>query len=340
MSISVLKPGLLTTVQDSGRYGYEKSGIVVSGAMDIYDMKLANIAVGNNESEGVLEATMIGPSLKIDKGELISITGADISPVINKEKVPMGRPVYIKEDSILEFGQIISGCRVYIAVCGGFEIKPVMGSVSTYLRGALGGVEGRALKKGDILNIKSKTIIGENLIKKLMNRSKDIYENSKFCAPHWYIKNYADYGNDKSKSNVIRVFEDMQYKNFSRKSLDEFWNSEFVIDSKSDRMGYRLKGPEISMEEKIEMISGEVSFGTIQIPPDGNPIILLADRATAGGYPKIAHVCDYDIQKLVQMKPGEKIKFEKIDIKEAERLYIERQKEIEDLKKSIELISI
>lgn len=339
MSISVLKPGLLTTVQDSGRYGYQKSGIVVSGAMDIYDMKLANIAVGNDENEGVLEVTMIGPSLKISKGELIAITGADISPVINKKKVPMGRPIYIKEDSILEFGRILNGCRAYIAVCGGFDIKPVMGSISTYLRGELGGVEGRALKKGDVLKTKPKTLIGENIIKKLITYSNHSYCSWEFCAPLWYIKNYSDYGKTNSEYEVIRVFEDMQYKNFSKKTLDKFWNSVFAIDSKSDRMGYRLKGPEISMDQKFEMISGEVSFGTIQIPPDGNPIILLADRPTAGGYPKIAHVCNYDLQKLVQMKPGDYIKFEKIDIKESEKLYIERLKEIEFLKKSVEFVN-
>lgn len=247
--------------------------------------------------------------------------------------------IIIKEDTILEFGPCLKGCRTYIAVCGGFDIKPVMGSVSTYLRGKLGGVEGRALQKGDVLSIKPKNEAGENIIKKLITNSKDTYNYSEFCAPHWYIRNYADYGESKSEYRVIRAFEDRQYKNFGDGALEKFWNSEFVIDTKSDRMGYRLKGAEIIMEEKIEMISGEVSFGTIQIPPDGNPIILLADRATAGGYPKIAHVCDYDIQKLVQIKPGERIKFKKIDIKDAEKLYIERLKEIEELKKSIELIT-
>lgn len=339
MSITVLKPGLLTTVQDNGRYGYQKIGISVSGAMDIYDMNIANIAVGNNENEGVLEVTMIGPSLKIDKGELIAITGAYISPVINGKNVPMGRPIYIKEDSILEFSKNLSGCRAYIAVCGGFDINPVIGSVSTYSRGKLGGVDGRALKKGDVLNIKHKTLLGLNLIRKLTSDSNLVNNNINFCAPNWFIKDYSHYGKSTSEYTVIRVFEDMQYKNFSKESLNKFWNSQFIIDSKSDRMGYRLKGPEISMNKKIEMISGEVSFGTIQIPPDGNPIILLSDRATAGGYPKIAHVCNYDIPKLVQLKPFEHIKFERIDIKMAETLYIKRLKEIEEFKKSIELIS-
>lgn len=333
MSMEVLKSGLLTTIQDSGRYGYQKSGIVVSGAMDLYDMKIANIAVGNDENEGALEITMIGPSLKIDKGELISITGADICPTINKKKVPMGRPVYISEDCILEFGACKTGCRAYLAVAGGFDIEDVMESKSTYLRGSIGGIQGRALKKGDVIGTRSKSQLSQRLIDKLKQNKNDL----NFSAPKWYMKNY---GHRFSKTNEIKVFEDMQFKKFSPKSIDEFFNSDFVIDSRSDRMGYRLKGPEIQLKEKIEMVSGEVSFGTIQIPPDGNPIILLADRATAGGYPKIAHVCAVDIPKVVQFKPGEKIRFKKIDIEEADRLYIEMLTEIEELKKSIELISL
>lgn len=138
----------------------------------------------------------------------------------------------------------------------------------------------------------------------------------------------------------IRVFEDMQFKDIREESIREFFTKPFIIDSKSDRMGYRLNGPKVELSEKIEMISGEVSFGTIQVPPDGNPIILLADRATAGGYPKIAHVALYDIPKLVQLKPSDKIIFKKITLKEAEELYFKRELYIEKLKKSIKIISI
>lgn len=333
MSISVLKPGLLTTIQDSGRYGYQKYGVVVSGAMDSYDMKLANIAVGNDENEGVLEITMIGPSLKIGKGELISITGADISPTINKKKVPRGRPIYIREECILEFGSCKAGCRAYMAVSGGFNIEDVMESKSTYLRGSIGGMQGRALKKGDVIEIKGKSELAGRLINKL----KESKNNKYFSAPKWYMKNYYD---KSANTDEIRVFEDMQFNRFSQKSIDDFFNDEFIVDSKSDRMGYRLSGPQIKLEENMEMVSGEVSFGTIQIPPDGNPIILLADRATAGGYPKIAHVCSCDIPKLVQLKPAEKIRFKKIKLEEADKLYIEMLIEIEEVKKSIELISL
>lgn len=333
MSISVLTPGLLTTIQDCGRYGYQKHGVIVSGAMDIYSMRLANIVVGNDENEGVLEITLIGPSLKITKGNLISITGANLSPTINGKKVPMGRPIYLNEDSILKFGKCVSGCRCYLSVSGGFDIPIFMESKSTYLRGMIGGKDGRALKKNDILETGDKGELSISIISKL----KELNKKESFVAAKWYVKNSIINNFDAA---VIRVFKDRQFKNIKEESIHEFFNSYFSIDTKSDRMGYRLNGPKIKFKENIEMISEEVSFGTIQIPPDGNPIILLADRATAGGYPKIAHVASFDIQKLVQLKPSNKVKFKKISLKEAEYLYLKREKYIEELKKSVKLISI
>lgn len=333
MSISVLNSGLLTTIQDRGRYGYEKYGVIVSGAMDQYSMRIANILAGNEENEGVFEITLIGPALNIKKGNLISITGADISPTINGKRVPMERPIYLNEDCVLKFGKCVNGCRAYIAIAGGIDVPVVMDSKSTYLRCGIGGQDGRALKKGDVIDIGEKRRASLDIIEKL----KTINKKESFVYTKWYAKGL----NIKHDSNIyIRVFEDMQFKNIKEESIKEFFNEPFIIDSKSDRMGYRLNGPKIELSEKIEMISGEVSFGTIQIPPDGNPIILLADRATAGGYPKIAHVALYDIPKLVQLKPNDKIIFKKITLKEAEELYFKREMYIEELKKSIRLISI
>lgn len=333
MSIRVINGGFLTSIQDLGRYGYQKYGVVVSGAMDSYSMKLANIIVGNDENEAVLEITMIGPVLNLEKGNLISITGADISPTIDGQKVPMGKAVYINEDCVLKFGKCVSGCRAYLSVAGGFDVSTIMGSKSTYLRAKLGGMNGRDLKKDDVININEKSELSLNIIKKI----KEISKKETFNASKWHIKNYIE---ENSKAIVIRVFEDRQTSYLTKDSLLDFFNSSFVIDNKSDRMGYRLNGPKIELKEKIEMISGEVSFGTIQLPPDGNPIILLADRATAGGYPKIAHVAAYDLHKLVQLKPSNNIRFEKITLKEAEKLYMQREKYIEELKKSIWLVNL
>lgn len=333
MSITVLSPGLLTTIQDRGRYGYQKHGVIVSGAMDSYAMRLANIIVGNDENEGVLEITFIGPSLKIEKGNLIAITGANLTPTINGKKVPLGRPVYLKEDGILKFGKMESGCRCYLSVAGGFDVPVFLESKSTYLRAKLGGKDGRALQKNDVINIGARS----ELSVKLIDKVKETFKNESFTYTKWYIKSFIDH---KQEAAVIRVFEDRQFKFAAEESIEGFFNTAFSVDTKSDRMGYRLNGPKIKFKEKIEMISEEVSFGTIQIPPDGNPIILLADRATAGGYPKLAHVASCDIEKLVQLKPSDKIKFEKITLKEAEKLYLEREKYIKELKKAVKLVCI
>lgn len=333
MSIFILKPGILTTIQDFGRCGYQKYGIPVSGAMDTYSMRLSNILVGNCEKEGVFEFTLAGPELEIKKGNLIAITGADMLPTIDGRKVPMNRPVYLKEDCILKFGACVNGCRTYLAIGGGLDIHPVMGSKSTYIRGKIGGFKGRALIKGDLINVGEKSRSSKEIINNLIK-----HENKEdFVYPKWYIENCIF---NNSKLHEIRVFEDRQYKELSEKSRYKLFNSEFKISSQSDRMGYRLQGPEIKLKRNIEMISGEVSFGTVQLPPGGQPIILLADRATAGGYPKIAHIAACDIQKLVQCKPGEKIRVKKITVDEAEKLYLNKEKYIEKIKRSVEFISI
>jgi antagonist of KipI len=333
VNISVLNSGLLTTIQDLGRYGYQKYGVIVSGAMDTYAMRFANILVGNNENEGVLEITLVGPSLKLEKGTLFSITGGNISPTINGRKISLGRPVYLNEDCVLNFGHCVAGCRSYLAIAGGFDVPEVMGSKSTYLRAQFGGYNGRVLQKGDILNIGAKSEKSNKIIKKLEETNK----KDDFIITSWYVKESVV---EEYNSAIIRVFPDRQFNDISDESIKKFYNSKFTINNKSDRMGYRLNGEKIELKVKLEMISEEVSIGTIQIPPDGNPIILLADRQTTGGYPKIAHVASVDIQKIVQLKPNDSITFKQISLKEAEKLYFEREKYISELKKSIELIII
>jgi antagonist of KipI len=333
VNISVLNPGLLTTIQDLGRRGYQKYGVIVSGAMDTYSMRLSNILVGNEENEGVLEITLVGPSLKLEKGTLFSITGGDISPTISGKKIPMGRPIYLNNDCILKFGSCKVGCRSYLSIAGGFDVPRIMESKSTYLRSQFGGFKGRSLQKDDIISIGIQNSNSIKIIKKL----EEIESKGDFISPNWYIKNFIS---QSAESTVIRVFEDRQFNKISEKSINVFFNSKFKIDSRSDRMGYRLSGEKIGLKEKLEMISEEVSIGTIQIPPDGNPIILLADVQTTGGYPKIAHVVSVDIQKIIQLKPNDKIEFKKITLKEAEKLYFEREKYILELKKSIELVTI
>ena len=146
MSLNIIRPGLLTTIQDTGRYGYQKIGVIPSGAMDVYSLRLANILVGNDENEGALEITLMGPTIEFTSDTLIAITGGDFGPVIDGQKVPMHRPVAVKAGAILRFGPCVVGCRAYLAVAGGYDVPVVMGSKSTYLRAQFGGLEGRALR--------------------------------------------------------------------------------------------------------------------------------------------------------------------------------------------------
>lgn len=331
MSITVVKPGLLTTIQDEGRKGYEKFGIVVSGAMDIFSLNLANILVGNDINEACIEATVLGPELKISENTLIAITGGDLLPTINGVSVENNKPIFIKSESILSFKGLAKGCRAYIAFAGGFLIPKVLESKSTYIRGKIGGINGRVLIKGDIIKIDKKTNLSEKIINSLLKYK----EKSGFIEAMWFVKNPFNYT---TKNQVIRVFEDMQYNLTDEESLNNFFNKSYTVTSKSDRMGYRLEGSKIKFKEKIEMISGEVSLGTIQVPPDGNPIILLADRQTAGGYPKFVHVIKADIPLLAQLPPNSTIKFKKVSIYEGENLYYNNYKYLNEIKNRINLL--
>ncbi|MED4463633.1 biotin-dependent carboxyltransferase family protein [Metabacillus fastidiosus] len=327
MSIHILKPGLLTTVQDMGRYGFQKYGVVVSGAMDSVAARLANIVVGNDEREALLELTLTGPTISFSKDAVISICGADFSPQINGEKLPMWRPVLIHGQSVLQFSNVKEGCRAYIAVAGGIDIPLVMGSRSTYIRAQIGGFKGRALKREDVLQIKEPSGFSARLTEKLRQ-----VNSSPFSAANWTP--HYNWRKLYSKNNPIRFIRGPQYELFSNKVLNEHY---FQISPQSDRMGYRLTGHILSPIEKTELFSEAVPIGTIQVPPDGNPIILMADRQTTGGYPILGIVASVDIPVLAQMKPGDKLKLKEITLEDAEKELIERETALQLLKQTIKL---
>jgi antagonist of KipI len=331
MSMKVLQPGLLTSIQDLGRYGYQKYGVIVSGAMDAYSLRTANLLVGNEEDEAGLEITLVGPSLLILRDTLLAITGGDLSPALNKQPIPMGKPVYVKEGSVLEFGARRSGCRAYMAVAGGFDIPEVMGSKSTYLRAGIGGFEGRALMKGDELSYQPMTEGSARLMRSLQ---KSAGENS-FAATPWYAERGSVPHN--SGDITVHVTRGSQAEWFDAASLDCFYSQQYQVTPQSDRMGYRLSGAELQLTEPLEMISEGVCLGTIQVPPDGNPIILLADRQTTGGYPSLAQVAAVDIPVIAQMKPGQKLSFQEITVEQAEQWYLERERDLEEMKIAIKL---
>ncbi|SET21052.1 antagonist of KipI [Salinibacillus kushneri] len=325
--IKITKPGLFSSVQDIGRYGYQKYGVSVSGAMDSISHRLANLLVGNDEYQSTIECTMAGPEMEFHQDCLLSICGGDFNPTINKQSVGMWRPVWVKKGSVLRFGQSIEGCRAYLAVSGGFDVPKVLGSRSTFMRAKMGGFQGRALKKGDQLKTGRASAVAEQIQRLAGKKDGPIVS---FHETNWFVR--PPYSSRFKRKLPIRVVKSKQTEWFAKDTQNQLVERLFTITAQSDRMGYRLDGPEIKWKEKKEMISEAVSIGTIQVPAEGNPIVLLADRQTTGGYPKIAQVTTVDIPYLAQMKPGETLQFEWISLKEAQQLYLEREKEIQQLK--------
>jgi antagonist of KipI len=329
--IKVSKPGLLSTVQDLGRYGFQKFGVIVSGSMDPIAHRISNWLVGNDENEAVIEMTLTGPVLEFQENCLISICGGDLSPSIGGDPVPLWRSILVKKGSILKFGGCKSGTRAYLAIAGGIDVPSVMKSRSTYLRAGIGGFEGRNLNAGDTLEASP-----------LRQNSKDIMdylipylEDKTFTEIDWSIS--SEFIAIHRSRKVVRVIEGPEHNLFTEKSRQAFFGDPFKVSPQSDRMGYRLQGPQLSLKQATDMISEAVTFGTIQVPSDGNPIILLADRQTTGGYPRIGQVASVDLPLIAQTKPGEELSFTAITHEEAQKLLIDREKQLRHLKQGIAL---
>jgi antagonist of KipI len=325
MSLKIIRPGLLTTIQDLGRFGYQKIGVLVSGAMDAYSLRLGNLLVGNEEDMGALEITLTGPTVEFTADTLIAITGGDLTPVIDGWPVASRRPVAVKAGAILKFKGCAGGCRAYLTVAGGFEVPKVMGSQSTYLRAGLGGFKGRSLKSGDVLETGEPSEYGMQMLKQLLSRGA-----RSFAAAHWCIG--IVHTTPDKLNRPIRITTGLQFSAFTEKSKNALISEAFKVTTKADRMGYRLEGYKLELAHPLEMISEGATLGTIQAPPDGNPIILLADHQSVAGYPKIGQVCIVDVARVAQYKPGDTIRFEMISSEEAEALYIAKEKYMENVK--------
>ena len=302
MKLHVLSPGPMTTVQDRGRYGYVASGIGVSGVMDQDAYEAANYLVGNKHGEAVLEATLMGPSIQFDADCICAVTGADMGTKIGNKPVEPYRPFWVQSGQVLTMGYAQTGCRGYLAVQGGFDVPVVMGSRSTNLKCALGGYEGRALKAGDVLEVpdESRSTVMDR------KRRQPVYE----------------------QEVTVRVIPGPQADAFTEKGFRTLWEQSFSVSAKSDRMGLRLDGPVIETKEGSDIVSDGIALGAIQVTSGGQPIILLADRQTTGGYAKIGTVCSFDIPKLAQLKPGGIIHFEEITVEAAQRLLKRKKRRI------------
>lgn len=329
MSLRVIKPGLLTSVQDLGRYGHQKHGVIVSGAMDPVAHRIANLLVGNDESDPALEITLLGPTLDFGEDTLIAICGADLSPSVGREPMPLWKPVLVKKGETLRFAGARFGTRAYLAVAGGFPLPEVMGSRSTYLRAGLGGFQGRALREGDELPIGAPS----RLARLLFGQLQSCADEYGFVAAEWGVA--PELLPAYQEQPVIRALQGNQFELFSLESREAFFTRPFRVTPQSDRMGYRLEGPPLKLAETFELISEPVAFGTVQVPAEGNPIVLLADRQTTGGYPKIAHIATVDLPVMAQTKPGDILRFQEIGREDAELLYLEQESRIRQLKQGI-----
>lgn len=307
MSIEVVKPGALTTLQDLGRTGFQHLGVPVNGAMDERAHRLANALVGNPRTCATLEITLMGPVLRFRADCVIALTGADLDAKLDGERCLPAQPLQVRAGGELAFGLRRSGVRAYLAVQGGFAAAPVMNSVSLFARGAYGGFSGRPLAKGDVIELGTAHLRANEAPGAIRRRSA--FDDA-------VLANGAP----------IRVTPGREWRCFSDAARQALQDEAFRITPQSDRMGFRLEGAKLALSDARQMISEAVAFGTIQVPADGNPIVLMADRQTTGGYPKIAQVCAVDLPRLAQMMPGESVRFSVIDVDAAQRLLLSQER--------------
>lgn len=312
MGIRIIKPGMLTTVQDSGRTGYQSQGFSVAGVMDMRSFRIANLLLDNPENEPVLEFTLIGPTIEFTSDVIIAITGGDFKPTINGEPASAYTAIYMHKGDILSFGSARTGSRGYIAFSSYLKIPVVMGSRCTNMKSKIGGFKGRKLEVGDYIGFRIKRLYIPFFL-------------SRKLEPDDFSDTEAE----------LRVIMGPQDDLFSKKGIDTFLNSAYTVTSEFDRMGCRLDGPFIAAKHTSDIISDGIALGSIQVPAHGKPIILLADRQTTGGYAKIATVASVDITKLVQRKTDHKITFKAITVEEAQELYRDELKEFGDMRRKI-----
>lgn len=298
--IEILEPGLLTTVQDLGRFGYQRLGLPAAGAMDPYALMAANLLVGNSQGVAGLEITMLGPKLLFHAPCVVAVTGADLAPRIDGQEVQGWRPHLVRSGSVLEFGGRRSGARSYLAVSGGIALPPWLGSRSTYLMAAVGGLEGRALRQGDRLPMGSS--------------AASILGLSRLELPSHLRPSYSPHPR-------VRVILGPHADRFTDQGIADFLSGDYDVTSTSNRMGYRLNGPTIAHTRGPDLISCGIPLGGIQVPGNGQPIILMADHQTTGGYTMIATVIQADIPLVAQCLPGENVSFQSVGLEEARESY-------------------
>lgn len=308
-SLSVRYGGLLTTVQDLGRPAARRYGVPVGGAMDAFALRVANLLVGNPEEAAGLECTLTGPEVSFAADTWVAVCGAAA------HGVPEAKPFCVRAGDALSLRQLRNGCRAYLAVAGGIDVPKVLGSAATYTRGEFGGQLGRPLRAGDCLHIGPSTTAYQGL-------------------EYWSLVD--EFRPRHPIDAEVRFVLGPQSSWFSSEALDSFQLEPYGVLAQSDRMGVRLTGPAVTRTTRLEMNSEPVSAGAIQVPPDGQPIVLMPDCQVIGGYPKIGHVITVDLPVVAQLRPGETLRFRECPLNYAQNLLLSREASLGKLRTGLE----
>jgi len=307
--IEIMSSGAQTSVQDLGRIAHQKMGMPVSGVMDNYAARCANMLVGNAENAALLEAALLGCEIKFLDQSLIAVTGADMNAHINGVKIKTWKSYLMNRGNVLKLSYAKNGLRSYIAFSGGIDVPILMGSSATYIKGKVGGFCGRLLKTGDVLNIHDTS--QAHAIREIREHDVPVYDNN----------------------IVLRAVVGPHTECFSHKGLETFFTQTYKVGSRSDRMGIFLEGSPIEFQnETADILSSAIIMGSVQVTNDASPVVLMAERQTTGGYGQIATVISPDLPKLAQARPGDNIVFQKIDVYEAQCLYREYEQRLADIK--------
>ena len=306
MAIHVKEPGLLTTIQDLGRNGYSHLGISPGGSADSVAMRIANLLVGNAENAATLEMTLAGATLEFDEASVVALTGGECDCRIGGETAPMWQAVRVPAGGVLACGGMKTGARLYLATQGGLDFRPIMGSASTNLAGHFGGLEGRALHKGDLLGVQRGPNSRERALK------SGVVDGLYSRRP-------------------IRVTRGAEHDWFGPEAYDRLLSHAYTVSEESNRSGLRLKGEPISPRVRSQLLTEGVSLGAIQVPQDEQPIILFVDQQTTGGYPKIANVISVDMYRVGQLRPREPVRFAEVSIPEAVRLLRQQEESLRQI---------
>lgn len=313
MSLRIIKNGILDTVQDTGRWGLQHLGINPGGAMDVFSAQLSNALLGKDLDAAVIEFHFPSSQILFEKETVICIGGADFSPSVNNQPVPLHQPIAVSKKTVLKFNRLHSGARCYLAVLNEMRVNKWMNSYSTNVKAAAGGLEGRALLKNDVILFQNGSGV-----------TKLLHEKDLLVLP-WKAQYTVE------PKNEIEFLIGSEWYWLNKESQETFREHWFQITNEADRMGYRLSGQKLYVKNDDQLISSAANFGTVQLLPSGQLIILMADHQTTGGYPRIAHIQSAHLPVLAQKKPNDAIRFKMTTLEEAEKKLLAQKKYLHEL---------